>query len=354
MNVISVIGTRPEIIKMSPIFRMERHTVVHTNQHYSYEMDRVFFDDLELPQPDYNLNVGSGTHAYQTGAIMIGLEKIFIEKKPDVVLAQGDTNSVLAAALTAAKMHINFGHVEAGLRSYDRSMPEETNRVLADHAGTHLFAPTGESRRNLLKEGIEEERIFVTGNTIVDAVFQNIEIANKKSNIHKTLSLAGGGYILMTMHRPENVDSPDRLKNVINGMEMVRSKFGLPIVFPIHPRTAKMCKEFGYDSMLSEWKVIQPIGYLDFLKLQKDARLVVTDSGGLQEESCIMKVPCVTLRDSTERPETLEVGSNMLAGAEPEKILECSELMIEKKRNWKNPFGDGDAAGKIWKIIKSI
>ncbi|HLC50911.1 MAG TPA: UDP-N-acetylglucosamine 2-epimerase (non-hydrolyzing) [archaeon] len=354
MNVISVIGTRPEIIKMSPIFRMERHTVVHTNQHYSHEMDRIFFDDLELPQPDYNLNVGSGTHAYQTGAIMVGLEKIFIENKPDVVLAQGDTNSVLATALTAAKMHINFGHVEAGLRSYDRSMPEEINRVLADHSGTHLFAPTSESKRNLLKEGISEERIFVTGNTIVDAVFQNIYIADKKSNIHETLSLEKNDYILMTMHRPENVDRPARLKSILSGLEAVRNKLGLPIVFPIHPRTAKMCKEFGYDSLLSGWKVIQPVGYLDFLKLQQDAKLVVTDSGGLQEESCIMKVPCVTLRDSTERPETLEAGSNMLAGADPEKILECSALMIEKKRNWENPFGDGNAAGRIWKIIKSI
>ena len=355
MNISVILGTRPEIIKMSPVIREcerrgEDYFILHTGQHYSYEMDRVFFEELELPQPRYNLDVGSGTHAEQTGKIMIGVEKVLMREKPDIVLVQGDTNTVLAGALAATKLHIKVGHVEAGLRSYDRRMPEEINRVLTDHISDYLFAPTEKAKQNLLREGIDENKIFITGNTIVDAVYQNLEIAERKANVLKDLGLKSREYFLVTAHRQENVDAKERLKGILKGLELIHKEFSMPVVFPIHPRTQKRIKEFGlsFDGV----EVINPLGFLEFLQLEANARLVLTDSGGVQEETCILGVPCVTLRDSTERPETLEIGSNILVGTKPEKILEGVRTMLNRENNWRNPFGDGKAGERIVEILE--
>ena len=355
MKISIILGTRPEIIKMSPVIRECENKgldyfILHTGQHYSYNLDKIFFEDLELPEPKYNLDVGSGSHAEETGKMLIGIEKVLKEEKPDVVLVEGDTNTVLAGALAATKLHIKVGHVEAGLRSYDRTMPEEINRVLADHVSDCLFAPTGKAKENLLGEGIEENKIFVTGNTIVDAVYQNLEIAKRKVDIMKKLNLNSKEYFLVTAHRQENVDNKERLKGILDGLELVYNKFDLPIIYPIHPRTMKRIEEFGLE-VPNGVELIEPLGFLEFLRLEANAKLVLTDSGGVQEETCILKVPCVTLRGNTERPETLNVGSNVLAGVNQNKILEGIMFMLTKERNWKNPFGDGKAGNIIIKIL---
>jgi len=315
-------------------------------------MDRVFFEQLELPEAKYNLDVGSGKHGEQTGKILSGVEPVLQKERPDAVLVEGDTNTVLAGALAATKLHIDVGHVEAGLRSYDRRMPEEINRVLTDHCSDYLFAPTETARRILLGEGIPDTKIFVTGNTIVDAVFQNLEIAKDRNNALNDLHLEPKNYFLVTAHRQENVDVKERFKGIISGLELVSDEFGLPVIYPIHPRARKMMNHFGLKANGIEF--IEPVDYLSFLQLESKAKLVLTDSGGVQEETCILGVPCVTLRDNTERPETLEVGSNMLVGTEPEKIFEGVKLMLERENNWENPFGDGKAGKRIVEILGEI
>ena len=357
MKIGITLGTRPEIIKMSPVIRAceEReldYFILHTGQHYSYKMDRVFFEQLELPEAEYNLDVGSGSHAEQTAKILTGIEKILMKEKPGIVLVEGDTNTVLAGALAATKLHIKVGHVEAGLRSYDKTMPEEINRVLTDHCSDYLFAPTEKARKILLGEGIPDAKIFVTGNTIVDAVHQNIKIANDSVKALNDLHLKPKEYFLVTAHRQENVDIKERFEGIIEGLELVADEFCLPIVYPIHPRAKKMMNHFGLKANSIEF--IEPLDYLSFLQLESKTRLVLTDSGGVQEEACILKVPCVTLRDNTERPETLEVGSNIIAGTNAESILESTKEMINRDYHWENPFGDGNAGKKIVKILKEI
>jgi UDP-N-acetylglucosamine 2-epimerase (non-hydrolysing) len=356
MSIAIVLGTRPEIIKMAPVIReCERrdlgYFVLHTGQHYSREMDSIFFEQLELPTPRYNLDVGSASHAEQTGRIMAGVENVLMDERPEVVLVQGDTNTVLAGALAATKLHIKVGHVEAGLRSYDRSMPEEINRVVADHISEYLFAPTENSRENLRKEGIADEKIFVTGNTIVDSVYQNLEITRRKVNVLADLGLSPKEYFLVTAHRQENVDSRERLAEIIKGLELVRREFSLPVVFPVHPRTRKMAAEFGVE--FDGIRAIEPLGFLEFLQLEANARLALTDSGGVQEETCILGVPCVTLRDNTERPETVDVGANVLAGVASEKIVSGAIRMLEMDTRWRNPFGEGHTGEKIAEILKN-
>ncbi len=350
MKISVVLGTRPEIIKMSPIIREceRRHadfSVVHTGQHYSYEMDKLFFEELELPLPDHKLDVGSGTHAEQTARVMTGMEKVILEEKPGVVLVQGDTNTVLGAALAASKLKVKVGHIEAGLRSFDRWMPEEINRVLADHSSDYLFAPTEIARDNLLNEGIPSSKIMVTGNTIVDAVQQNMKVADRKAEALSDLHLSPMEYILATLHRQENVDCVEKLKEIISGLKKVGERTGLPVIFPIHPRTRHRVEEHGLDC--GKVRLTKPLGFLEFLQLENKARLVLTDSGGVQEETCILKVPCVTIRDSTERPETLHVGSNILVDSDPKCIVRGSLLMMNSSRKWKNPFGDGRAGERI-------
>jgi UDP-N-acetylglucosamine 2-epimerase (non-hydrolysing) len=350
-----IIGTRPEIIKMAPVIRaLEKQEVdffvLHTGQHYSQNLDSVFFQELELSQPRYNLGVGSGTHAEATARMLIGIEKVLLEEKPDWVLVEGDTNSVLAGALAAAKLHIKVGHVEAGLRSYDRTMPEELNRIMTDHISDFLFAPAETAARNLYNEGIPREKVRVTGNTIVDSVYQHIEIARRKSSILNYLGLKEKGYFLVTAHREENVDHAERLSDILEGLNLVYQRFQMPLIYPVHPRTRRKIGEFGL-SVPSGTILIEPAGYLDFLSLESWAALVLTDSGGVQEETCLLHIPCVTLRDNTERPETVEVGSNFLAGSNPGKILNCVERMLVAKREWSNPFGDGHSGDRITAII---
>ncbi len=357
MKICIILGTRPEIIKMSPVIRAcERekldYFILHTGQHYSYIMDRVFFEQLELPEAKYNLDVGSGKHGEQTGKILSGVEPVLQKERPDVVLVEGDTNTVLAGAIAATKLHIKVGHVEAGLRSYDRKMPEEINRVLTDHCSDYLFAPTETAREILLGEGIQDTKVFDTGNTVVDAVFQNLELAKDRNNALNDLHLEPRNYFLVTAHRQENVDVRKRFEGIIKGLELVVNEFGLPVVYPIHPRARKMMNHFGLKSNGIEF--IEPLDYLSFLQLESKAKLVLTDSGGVQEEACILKIPCVTLRNNTERPETLEVGSNILAGTTPEKILECTRLIIDRNNEWKNPFGDGNAGKRIVEIVEGV
>ncbi len=357
MKIAIILGTRPEIIKMSPIIRIcsksskVTYFILHTGQHYSYNLDEIFFQELELPKPSYNLRIGSGTHAEQVGRMMINIEKILINEQPDIVLVEGDTNTVLAGALSSCKLHIKVGHVEAGLRSHDRKMPEEINRILTDHCSDLLFVPTKEAKKNLLKEGIEKKKIFLTGNTIVDAVYQNLKIANKKMNILKKMNLKKNGYFLATAHREENVDFKERLSGILKGLELVYKKYNLPVIFPIHPRTKQNIEKFNLN-LPRGVNFIEPVSFLEFLQLEANAKLVLTDSGGVQEETCVLKRPCVTLRENTERPETLKVGSNILAGTDPKRIARSVDLMINKKTDWKNPFGKGDAARKILQIIE--
>lgn len=348
-----ILGTRPEIIKFSPIIRElesknSDYFILHTGQHYSHNMDRVFFEQLKLPDATYNLDVGSGSHGEQTGKMLAGIEKTLKKDPPSIVLMEGDTNTVLAGALAAVKLGIDVGHVEAGLRSYDMEMPEEINRVLTDHCSDLLFAPTEKSKHILIAEGIPEDRVFVTGNTIVDAVIQNIEISEKKRHIHEKLCIEKASYFLATIHRQENVDNKKRLKNLMSGLELVSRKTGLPIIYPIHPRSKKQLLHFKIRAR--GIRMIKPLDYLTFLQLERDAKLILTDSGGVQEEACILGIPCVTLRYNTERPETLEVGANVLAGTDPREIAEAAEFMLKRRNRWKNPFGDGKAGKRIVKI----
>lgn len=358
MKLSVILGTRPEIIKMSPIIRyLEERSldffILHTGQHYSYEMEQIFFQELELPEADYNLEVGSGSHGRQTGKMLAGIEDIILQEKPDIVLVQGDTNTVLAGALAASKLGVKVGHVEAGLRSFDRTMPEEANRVVADHLSDYLFAPTVTARQNLIHEGISGDKIFVCGNTIVDALLQNIGISENKLSVLGNLTLQKEGYFLVTAHRQENVDNERRLNGIIYGLQNIYQQYELPIIFAAHPRTVKRMAEFNIN-LFDGIRVIEPPGYLEFLQLEKYAKLVLTDSGGVQEETCILRVPCVTLRNNTERPETIDVGSNVLVGTEPSEILKGVNAMITKSKDWVNPFGDGKAAEKIITILERV
>ena len=364
MKIGIVLGTRPEIIKLSPVIReLEKlkenidYFVVHTNQHYSENLNRVFFKELNLPEPKYNLKVGSASHGKQTGMMLEGIEEVLIREKPEIVVVQGDTNTTLAGALASTKLGIEVAHVEAGLRSYDRSMPEEINRVLTDHISNYLFVPTEVAEENLRREGITEN-VFLVGNTVVDATFQNIKIAEeKKEEIFEGEMLdivKGGDYFLLTIHRAENTDNSRKLKSIVEGILKVAEYYDETVIFPLHPRTEGKLKEYHLWDKLKKnknIKMLEPTGYFKFLILEKYAKLILTDSGGVQEEACILKVPCITLRKNTERPETLEVGSNILVDIERENILEAVDSMLRRNRNWENPFGDGRSGERIVKIL---
>jgi len=351
-----VVGTRPEIIKMSPIikeFELKKidYYLLHTGQHYSYEMDKVFFENLELSPPSCNLQVGSGTQSSQTGAIMIGVEKHLMRLNIEsntipVILVQGDTNTVLGAALAAIKLKFPVMHVEAGLRCFDRSMPEEINRVITDHKSDILFVPTEIGLKNLLSEGIDRKKTHLTGNTIVDVIYSNLPKAKKR------LKPFRGDYFLATIHRQENVDHINQLKKIMFALTTLNNIYSMPIIFPIHPRTKKMI-EF-YNIPTGGISVIEPQGFLDFIKLESEARLILTDSGGVQEEACILKVPCVTLRNATERQETEQIGANLVTGAEPVRIVNGVKKMLQISREWTCPYGDGTAGKSIVNILEGI
>lgn len=327
--------------------------ILHTNQHYSANLDKVFFEELKLPQPRYNLKVGSATHAIQTAKLLIGIEEVLLREAPDVAVVEGDTNTVLAGALAASKLHIKVAHIEAGLRSYSRRMPEEINRIITDHISDFLFAPTDKARSILLDEGIPQNKIYVTGNTVVDAVYQNLILAKKRSKILENYGLAKTKYFLVTVHREENANDKKRLIGILSGLKLVAKKYNFPAVCPIHPRTRKKIQEFKL-TVDSAIRMINPVGYLDFLTLEVNAKLILTDSGGIQEESCILQIPCVTLRNNTERPETIEAGGNILAGVSPNGILDSVDKMLKKKKTWKHPFGNGLAGKTILDKLEEI
>lgn len=356
MKIGIILGTRPEIIKMSSIIRYckknkIKYFTIHTNQHYSENMDAIFFKELDLPKPKYNLEIGSGSHGEMTGRMMIKMEEALMKEKPDVVLVQGDTNTVMVGALVASKLGIKVGHVEAGLRSYDRTMPEEINRVVTDHISNYLFCPTKKQFDIAIKEGIDKESVFITGNTVVDAVVECIEIADKKSKILNKYDLGKDSFILMTSHRPATVDNKKNLKSVLKAIKVIAMKYDKTILFPIHPRTKKMIEQFNIK-LSNLFLLIEPIGYLDMLKLQKESFLIITDSGGLQEESCILEKKCIVIRDNTERPEAVEVGGCILTGnSDINRIIKNADILVGRKVKWKNPFGDGKSAQRILNIL---
>jgi UDP-N-acetylglucosamine 2-epimerase (non-hydrolysing) len=356
MKIGIVLGTRPEVIKMAPIIRLLEekkleYFIIHSNQHYSENMDAVFFKELQLPRPKYNLGVGSADHGNQTGKMLILIEEILLKEHPDVVLAEGDTNTVLAGILAASKQNIPTGHVEAGLRSYDRRMPEEKNRIICDALSDYLFAPTEVQQEILLNEGVPEERIFVVGNTVVDAVVQHIELANKSSSIMERLHLTPKQYVVVTAHRSLNVDSQESLTSLVELISSIPTVTGLPVVYPLHPRTKEKLREF--QIRIENVTVTDPLGYLDFLVLEQHAKFIVTDSGGIQEEACILQVPCITIRENTERPETVSVGANKVVGLSVDEFRNAVQFHMEHPAQWENPFGDGHTAERILEVVLS-
>ena len=358
LKVIIVAGARPNFMKVAPIaaaMQRRRHEfqpiLVHTGQHYDDAMSRAFFRDLEMPEPDVYLGVGSASHAVQTAAIMQQFEPIVIHEQPDWVVVVGDVNSTLACALVCAKLGIKVAHVEAGLRSRDRTMPEEINRLLTDQIADLLLTPSADADANLRAEGIPEERIKLVGNVMIDSLLDHLERA-RQSNARSDLGLADKEYGVLTLHRPANVDDTDTFLRIIDALEEIARR--LPIVFPAHPRTRKMIAELGLSERVEEIKgllVIDPVGYLDFLQLLSGARLVLTDSGGIQEETTVLGIPCITLRENTERPITVEMGTNTIAGTNSAEIVKAALIAIEgrpdKSALHVPPFWDGHAADRI-------
>lgn len=352
MKVASVVGARPQFIKAAPVSReLRQHNeevLVHTGQHYDENMSDVFFQVLEIPKPDYNLGVGSGSHAVQTAEMMKGLEAVFEKERPDFVLVYGDTNSTIAAALTAAKLGLPLGHVEAGLRSFNRTMPEEVNRVVTDHLSTVVFAPTPTAVENLSREGITRG-VHLVGDVMYDVALQMAQPARARG-VLKKYGLTAGDYLLATIHRPANADDRETLTSIIEAL----SDCGRKVVFPVHPRTRKNLEAFGLWAEASKrLTLLPPVDYLDFLGLLMEAAKVVTDSGGVQKEAYFFGVPCVTLRDETEWIETVEDGWNALVGTEREDILHAIEHFNPAGTKSKS-FGDGHAAERIAAIVDKL
>ncbi|GMT46374.1 MAG: UDP-N-acetyl glucosamine 2-epimerase [bacterium] len=357
-KIISVVGARPNFIKIAPIHKAFlkyqdciQHLICHTGQHFDRKMSSIFFDELEIPKPDFSLGIGGGSHAEQTARIMMAFEKILLQEEPDLVIVPGDVNSTLAASLTAAKLHIPVAHIEAGLRSFDRDMPEEINRVLTDEISDLLFVTEKSGMENLLNEGVRESRIFFTGNVMIDSLVQYLPKI-ERSGILSALDVKKQEYVLSTFHRPSNVDHPDRLKKILENMK--RLAVTLPVIFPIHPRTRNNIKQFGLEGILPENVILlDPIGYIDFLALTKEAALVLTDSGGIQEETTFMGVPCITVRNNTERPVTCDVGTNYLAGQDYAKAIDKAfEILNGNRKKGEIPERwDGKAAPRIVKIV---
>lgn len=378
MKILTIVGARPQFIKAAPVSReirkIHREVLVHTGQHYDDNMSRIFFEELKLPKPDYNLGVGSGSHGEQTGKMIMAIENVLMAEKPDCEIVYGDTNSTVAGALAAAKLHIPVIHIEAGLRSYNRKMPEEINRVLTDQLSTVLSCPTITAVDNLRKEGFsnifnggslielefenkginitanaDKPLVINTGDVMYDAVLYNIKIANKKSSILAELNVEKGEYYLATVHRAENTDDKSNLKNIFTRLQQLNKR----VVVPMHPRTRKRINEFHLDYLLQDnILVINPLGYLDMLNLISNAYQVITDSGGVQKEAYMLKTPCITLRDETEWVETLGEGWNRLVGLGGSKISE--ELFNFDKKRSSNIYGDGKASQRIVKLLEKL
>ena len=357
LKVINVVGARPNFMKVAPLVdamkRREREftpLVVHTGQHYDAMMSDAFFQDLGLPEPDIFLSVGSASHAAQTAAVMQRFEPVVLEEKPDWVLVVGDVNSTLACALVCVKLGIKVAHVEAGLRSRDRTMPEEINRLLTDQISDLLLTPSEDADANLRAEGIPDERIRFVGNIMIDSLNKQLERA-KESNVRQELGVADQDYAVLTLHRPSNVDDRDTLRRILGALEEIGRR--LPIIFPVHPRTRKMITELGLTQQVESdrgLRLIEPLGYLDFLKLYSGARLVLTDSGGIQEETTVLGIPCLTLRENTERPITVEMGTNTIVGTDPQKITTAAFAALANKGSRSHrvpPLWDGHTADRI-------
>jgi UDP-GlcNAc3NAcA epimerase len=363
MKIVTIIGARPQFIKAAVVSRIisrchvqgaapsVQELVVHTGQHYDYNMSRVFFEELSIPEPHYHLEVGSGSHGHMTGQMLAKVEDVLVEERPDRVLVYGDTNSTLAGALAGAKLHIPVAHVEAGLRSFNRRMPEEINRVLTDHVSELLFAPTDEAIKNLVREGITDG-VFKVGDVMLDAFLHHKADAEKDSRILVDLGVEPGRYYLATVHRQENTDDPNGLSGIFNALRTIGGN-GLPIILPLHPRTRRSIEGYGIQMPSgSEVRFIEPLGYLDMIHLEANAALILTDSGGVQKEACFAGVPCVTLRNETEWVETVEAGVNFLAGAQTDSIITAFERARTVDTKLKpGLYGDGHAAEAIVKHL---
>ena len=357
MKIFTVVGARPQFVKAAVVSHALRakkelfEFIVHTGQHFDPNMSKVFFDELKIPQPNENLGISGGTHGSMTGAMLVGLEKLMIEQKPDWVLVYGDTNSTLAGSLSAAKLKLPCAHVEAGLRSYNKNMPEEVNRVLTDHACDLLFAPTEESYDQLLREGIERSKIIRTGDVMLDATRIFSQLAKEKSSVIHSLQLQGKTFALCTFHRAENVDSKYILDWFVESLNIVSREF--PVVFPLHPRTKRRLTEFGLEkSFESSVILVEPLGFLDFLSLQMACKVIMTDSGGLQKEAFFQKKPCVTIRSETEWVELLKGGHNRLVEPGIDSLAKKTTEALSAKMDWSTSFyGDGYSAEAIARSI---
>jgi UDP-N-acetylglucosamine 2-epimerase (non-hydrolysing) len=352
-DVCIILGTRPEIIKFFPIIKELEinkisYFVIHTNQHYDFRMDGIFFNELKLKPKIINLNILAKTHGEFTGKAIIKIEKTLIKNKPKLVMVQGDTNSAMAGAIAAVKLHIDVYHIEAGLRSYDIRQPEEYNRKIIDHISSYLFAPSKYNVKTLLSENINNNKIYLTGNTSVDAIKYIIKGINQEPEFKK------GTYLLVTIHRQENVDSKERLTGIIAGITEISKRYFIPIVIPLHPRTEKRIKEFSLSDKINDpdiFKILSPLGIYEMISLEKNAKLILTDSGGIIEEACTLNIPSVSLRNFSDRPEAIQVGASILGGTESNTIITAAIKMFNVKTNWINPFGRGNAGKNIVKII---
>lgn len=364
LKVINVVGARPNFMKVAPIVAamkqrpaMFQPLVVHTGQHYDAAMSDSFFRDLELPHPDTHLGVGSASHAAQTAAVMERFEPVVLEEKPDWVLVVGDVNSTLACALVCVKLGVKVAHVEAGLRSRDRTMPEEINRLLTDQIADLLLTPSEDAGENLRAEGIPPERIRFVGNVMIDSLLQNLERA-RKSQARAELGVADTDYTVLTLHRPSNVDCPDTFTGILSALETIAQK--LPVIFPVHPRTRKTIAELGLSDRVAAIKnlrLIDPLGYLDFLSLYSGARLVLTDSGGIQEETTALGIPCLTLRENTERPITVELGTNVIVGTDTARIVTAAMAALNgaaRRTTRRPPLWDGRTSERILDALEEV
>jgi len=350
MKILHIVGARPQFVKAAMVSRswqsQDSEFLLHTGQHYSPKMSALFFDELGLREPDINLDVGSGNHAEQTAEMLTGIDRYIAEKNPDHVIIYGDTNSTLAGALAASKRGLPLSHVEAGLRSFNRTMPEEINRVLSDHVSQLLFCPTEAAVSNLKEEGISKG-VHLVGDVMADAVYSFGKIAEEKSRVLEMLGLKAGGYALATAHRSGNVDDREKLTQIVRGLSAV----GMPVILPLHPRTEKMLKEYGL-AFGGNARVIEPVGYLDMLMLEKNADCILTDSGGVQKEAYLFGVRCITMREETEWVETVAAGWNTLTGADGEKITQKFDD-FRPLGDRPDVYGSGDAADKIVAVLKT-
>jgi len=360
IKVICVAAARPNFMKIAPLLdEFKKHKefkpiLVHTGQHYDYNMSGSFFKELNIQKPNYNLSIKAGLHGEQTGKTMIEFEKVCLKEKPQLVIVVGDVNATIACALVASKLHIKIVHIESGLRSFDKNMPEETNRILTDHISDYLFTTCEDGKKNLLKEGIDKKKIFFVGNIMIDTLLKQ-QKKSKKTKILKKLNIKSKEYSLLTLHRPSNVDNQKTLKTLFETFNIIQKK--IKIIYPIHPRTQKRIKQFGLERHVKQMKnliITPPLGYLDMIYLLDNSKFLMTDSGGTQEESTVLKIPCLTLRENTERPITVDVGTNIIVGTNKNKIIkETNKILLSKNKKSKIPsLWDGHAAQRIIKILQ--